>query len=88
MVRKYIKNILIAFDQLVNAILFGDPDETISSKLGKSQRGDYGTGLRILLYPFAKIVDCVFYILGDKNHCQTSIEEDEGNNDLMTTLYK
>lgn len=33
--KKYFYNILIGIDQLVNAILGGDPDETISSRLGK-----------------------------------------------------
>lgn len=35
LVKKYIYNILIGIDQLCNAILGGDPDETISSRLGK-----------------------------------------------------
>ena len=33
--KKYIWNMLIAFDQFVNAIFGGDPDETISSRVGK-----------------------------------------------------
>lgn len=33
--KKYLYNILIGIDQLVNALLGGDPDETISSRLGK-----------------------------------------------------
>ena len=33
--RKYLYNILIGVDQLVNAIFGGDPDETLSSRLGK-----------------------------------------------------
>lgn len=33
--KKYLYNILIGIDQLANAILGGDPDETISSRLGK-----------------------------------------------------
>lgn len=42
MIRRYFLNLLIAIDQLFNAITFGDPDETISSRLGKAQRGDHG----------------------------------------------
>lgn len=82
MVRRYLKNVLIAIDQLANAIMFGDPDETISSKLGKAMRGNYGIGIKYLLYPFYKLVNAVFYILGEKNHCENSIEYDEGENDL------
>lgn len=33
---KYIWNLLIAIDQLFNTILGGDPDETMSSRMGKA----------------------------------------------------
>lgn len=35
MIKKYIFNILIGIDQLCNTILGGDPDETMSSRMGK-----------------------------------------------------
>lgn len=35
MVKRYIWNIFIGIDGLCNAILGGDPQETISSRLGK-----------------------------------------------------
>lgn len=38
MVKRYIWNLLIAIDQLFNALLFGDPDETLSSRMGKRAR--------------------------------------------------
>jgi len=63
---KYAINLLIAIDQLVNAILLGDADETISSRLGKN-------------YPkLSKVVNFIFF--WDKSHCQEAIEEDEGKN--------
>jgi hypothetical protein len=34
--RRYMLNLLIAVNQMVNAIFWGDPDETISSRVGKS----------------------------------------------------
>lgn len=34
-VKKYLYNILIGVDQLCNTILGGDPDETMSSRMGK-----------------------------------------------------
>jgi hypothetical protein len=41
MVKRYIRNVLVAIDQLANALTFGDEDETISSKLGKRMlKGD------------------------------------------------
>ena len=37
---RYFFNLLIAIDQLLNALMGGDPDETISSRMGKYvQRG-------------------------------------------------
>ena len=33
----YVRNLFVAINQLCNAILFGDPDETISSRVGKSR---------------------------------------------------
>jgi len=33
--RRWIMNVLISLDQLANSILAGDPDETISSRLGR-----------------------------------------------------
>lgn len=35
MVKQYIWNVLVALDQLGNALTFGDPQETISSRMGK-----------------------------------------------------
>lgn len=69
MVRRYIKNILIAIDQLIGAICGLDPDETISSFLGKTQRGDFGRTAKVVFFPFRFIVDFIFRILGDENHC-------------------
>lgn len=79
MIRLYLLNVLVALDQLVSAILGGDPDETISSRLGKSQRGDYGRAQRMLLMPAAMMVDLVFLKLDGPDHCRRMIEDDEGS---------
>jgi hypothetical protein len=68
---KYIKNILIAIDQLANAILGGDPDETISSRLGKNYDGSW----------MERLVNKIFN--KQKDHCSESIEHDEGGNALI-----
>lgn len=65
---KYIFNILIALDQLLNAIFGGDPDETMSSRLGKDR--DRG---RIVGCVLCKILD-----IFDPDHCTKSIERDRG----------
>lgn len=66
----YIKNILIAIDQFFNALTFGDPDETISSRCGKYAARGRGW------FPcqLCKLLNKI-----DPNHCQKSIELDRGN---------
>lgn len=79
MIGRYSYNLLIALDQFGNVLIGGDPDETISSRLGKSQRGDYGPLWVTRMRPFSRIVDgFFFYVFGQKDHCKFSIEEDEG----------
>ncbi len=84
MIKKYFKNILIGvLDQPLNVITGGDPDETISSRLGKVHRGDYGKTLYYITYPVWFLVNCIFYVFDGWGHCEISIEEDEGKNDLL-----
>jgi hypothetical protein len=64
MIRKYIKNIFIAINQLI--ILGENPDGTISLKLGKYQRNDYNINIKLLLYFISKIVVFIFFLLGIK----------------------
>lgn len=63
----------IAQDQDVNALIFGNPDVTVSSKLGYMKQ----QGSRTAQYA-ANVVDKMFYIaVGQVNHCVASIEHDE-----------
>lgn len=73
--KKYLYNILIGIDQLVNAILGGDPDETISSRIGK----------HLIKHPDCPICNylCKLLNLIDPNHCQDAIEHDEGKNAMF-----
>ena len=64
MLWKYLKNILISIDQLGNAIAFGSPDETISSRLGRNYRGS----------PMEVFVDWLFSWTGTLEHCEDSVE--------------
>lgn len=69
---KYLWNVLIAADQLGNALLAGDPRETISARLGRWQTmaGWRGTVARAL---------CRVMHIFDKNHCADSAGRDEGD---------
>jgi len=68
LVKRYVWNILISVDQLANTLLGGDPDVTISSRVGKRARKGDRFGIFV----------CKCLHLFDKGHCEASIEEDEG----------
>jgi len=66
--RQYLIHILVSIDQLLNTILGGHPDETLSSRCGKIV--DQCVLCKML---------CRFLDIFDKNHCTKHIEHDEGN---------
>lgn len=87
LLKRYIRNILVMLDQALNVITFGDEDETISSRLGKSQRGDFGPLSQSLSLPLAKFVDFIaLKVFKEANHCEANIEESVGKNALKA-LY-
>ncbi|HYM16789.1 MAG TPA: hypothetical protein VEZ14_14650 [Dehalococcoidia bacterium] len=67
MLRRWLRNVLIASDQWLNALALGDPDETISSRIGKARRR-------------SRAADVLCDALGraDAGHCERAIEDDEG----------
>lgn len=72
---KFFINILIGIDQFGNVVTGGDPDETISSRLGKIKMKYHG---RIpWRRPLAKILDWGLDKI-DRDHCIESINHDEG----------
>ncbi|UIF90848.1 hypothetical protein [Cupriavidus sp. UYPR2.512] len=68
--RRYLWNLLIALDQGANAVLGGDPDETISSRAGKAMREEKRWGC----------VLCRFLNWFQADHCVKSIEPGVGAN--------
>lgn len=59
-------NILVGFDQFINMITFGDPDMTVSRRLGK-----YYTGSVVEIG-----VDYIAYLItGKKNHCEDAAKD-------------
>jgi hypothetical protein len=60
--------IALGVDQLLNAILKGDEDETISSRAGKAAKKKKKWAIWL----------CYFLNKLDKDHCNRAIEEDEG----------
>lgn len=77
---KYIMNNLMSLDQLGNSLLGGDPDETISSRIGKlkvKHGGDIPWSL-----PITKITDWILDKI-DPNHSIDAIEGDEGKDAII-----
>lgn len=79
-ISRYFWNILISIDQFVNTLCGGDPDETISSRLGKwALDGENKRGIRKVVY---QIVNAIVELF-QKNHFQKSIETDRGNKKII-----
>jgi hypothetical protein len=80
MLKKYLKNILISLDQLVNAILGGDPDMTISARIGRNYDGSW----------MKAIVDWMFKWQGHDSHCDNADywESDEGKDAIIASKDK
>lgn len=75
-IKQYIKNVLIWIDQGINTvILFGYPDETLSSRFYRWYRDDK------CKYPMI-ILDKTAALLGDKNHCYNSYLSEKLNRQL------
>ena len=72
--RQIPKNSLIAFDQLVNALLWGWPDETFSSRCWRLRKQNRLWSLARLM------VDVLFFF--DTDHCRTSFESERGGRHL------
>lgn len=80
MIIKWISNVLIGVDQLANAIAFGDPDESVSSRIGKLKL-KY-SGCIPWRRPFAKILDWALERI-DPGHSIDAIEPDEGSDAVL-----
>jgi hypothetical protein len=64
----YFRRLFVAADQLLNVILGGHEDETISSRIAKDRRR--GRKFACIL---CRVLDWL-----DPNHCEKALEKDEG----------
>lgn len=70
-ISKYFQNILLGVDQFVNVIMFGDPDETISSRAGRVWPNSL----------WSNFIDWLFF--WQSKHTYNAIEKSEGKRDLL-----
>ena len=70
---RYFVNIVLSIDQLFNSILCGDPDETISSRLGRIKEKYKGT------IPMTRPISKLSAYLLNKhfpNHCEQAYQNE------------
>lgn len=67
---RYCKNVWYSIDQTINTILGGNPDHTLSGRIGYHAL----QGSKTCLY-MEKVVNLLFWF--DKDHCRSAIEYDE-----------
>jgi hypothetical protein len=72
--KTYCWNVFVALDQLANTLLFGDPDETISSRMGKHVAKNRCMLCKRICWVLNKI---------DYGHCAKSIESDRGERNVI-----
>lgn len=63
-IRQYVINQLLSFDHVINSLLLGDPNETLSQRTARAAR--YGKKL-------AKVICWCLNII-NKNHCEWSLQ--------------
>ena len=75
---RYLGRVFLSLDQLANTLLGGDPDESISSRLGKFKlrRGGKLSPVNLPLWALDAILEAM-----DPGHCVDAIESDEGKPD-------
>jgi hypothetical protein len=79
MLKQYLRNVFIATDQWINAVILGgDPDWTISSRLGRNYKDTW----------MCKVVDFLFSWQkreGSTSHCENASywESDDGSEAII-----
>lgn len=83
MIKQYLKNILKSIDLLLNTMLGGSPEMTISSRLGRNYKGTW----------MAKVVDFLFSWqkrVGSTSHVENAAywEDDIGTDAIIAQIKK
>lgn len=69
--KRYFWNVLVGLDQFVNALTGGDPDMTLSGRMGRAIAENRCKACKVICWALGKI---------DKDHCERANknEADEG----------
>ena len=77
--KSYIGNVFVSIDQLGNVLAGGNPDNTISARIGyHSYHNDKVKNRRSYWHLFRGIVDFTFYPIDGPEHCHNAFHNDAG----------
>lgn len=87
----YFKNVLVAIDQLGNSICGGNPDNTISARVGYFSQVSRTAG-RYFWMALEKVINFTFWPVDGPDHCRQAFEVDpeetfnDNNGDIFRIL--
>lgn len=79
-IKQYLINILIAFDQFINVLFLGQPDETVSSRAWRCK--DANSFWKFM----RKLIDTLFF--WQKDHCYYSYVAEIERHQIITEILK
>jgi len=75
MIAQLLYNLGLGLDQFTNVLLLGDPDESLSGRLGRAKLSGRP---KYWVEPMAKVNDKIWkFVTGEENHCVNSVEPEE-----------
>ena len=80
--KRYLLNVAIAVDQLLNALRGGSPDETLSAAAWRTEQKGRWLG-RI----FRPLIDMIFWPI-ERDHCRTAFESERNGRHLPKEYQK
>ena len=85
-VTTYLYHLLIALDQLANALLLGHADETLSARAWRTDQD--GKLFGKITRPVIDILALIVTLGWDKHHCRTAYESEVSRKQLHPTYQK
>jgi hypothetical protein len=73
--KQYAYNLLLGLDQMVNVVLLGDPDESLSGRTGRAMMSGQA---KWFVSPLSRGLDILAILLtGERDHCRNAVEPEE-----------